>query len=137
MGHKHGADLVSGPDALQLDVQAAPGDGIECAERFVEQQYLRLEDQRPGDRRPLAHASGELTGPGLGEVGEADELEELLYPLIVDGPSGHVERDRDVGVDGGPGQQRVVLEGNAEALPVGHRQRAPASEGDRARCGLL
>ena len=74
------------------------------------------------------NASGELTGPGLGEVGEADELEEFLYPLVVDGLSGHMERDRDVGVDGGPGQQR---------RGPGRPRRGPAcwppSEGSRLR----
>ena len=66
-----------GPDALQLEVEPLAGHLVERAERLVEQQDLRLDHQRPGDRDPLAHAAGQLGRPGLLEALEADQLDQV------------------------------------------------------------
>ena len=53
---------------------------VQGAERLVEQQDLRVVDQRPGQGRPLGHAAGELVRVGVGEGLEADQAQELVRP---------------------------------------------------------
>ena len=45
------------PDALQLVLQTAARERVECAERFVEQQYARAVDETARDRHTLRHAA--------------------------------------------------------------------------------
>ena len=45
--HQHGA-MTRLPDAQQLLPQKLPGHSVERAERLVQQQHLRLLNQRPG-----------------------------------------------------------------------------------------
>ena len=52
------------PEAEQLRVEAFARQGVERAERLVQQQHLRLAHERAGDRRPLAHAARELARVG-------------------------------------------------------------------------
>ena len=49
--------------------------GVEVRERLVEQQHLRLDGERAGQRDPLLLAARELRRPALGVGGEADQLE--------------------------------------------------------------
>ena len=48
--------------------QALADFGIECTERFVQQQHLRLDGQRPRERRPLPLAAGKLRREPLAEA---------------------------------------------------------------------
>jgi len=59
MGHEQNRLLFAFPDSEQDFVHIDLGVGIERAERFVHQQYLRLDHQRPHQRRALAHAAGQ------------------------------------------------------------------------------
>ena len=69
---------VRAPEPQQLEVEPLAGQGVERAERLVEQQHPRLEGEGPGDRRPLAHPARQLDGSGIGHGGlEPDELEQL------------------------------------------------------------
>ena len=63
---------------------------VERAERLVEQQHLRLDGQRAGERHALALAARELRRVALAEVAEADELEQLLDLGLLLGPSGRL-----------------------------------------------
>jgi hypothetical protein len=47
-------------DALQLDLHLLAELEVERAERLVEQQDLRVVDDRAGERDPLALAAGQL-----------------------------------------------------------------------------
>ena len=87
-----------GPDALQLEVEPLAGHLVERAERLVEQQDLGLDDQRPGDGDPLAHAARQLRGPGVLEALEADQLDEV-GDRVVGAPrhAADLERQPDVG----------------------------------------
>ena len=69
------------PQLEQLVVEALARQGIERAERLVEQQDLRVADERARDRHALAHAARQLVRIRLGEVGDADELEQLARAL--------------------------------------------------------
>ena len=64
----HRADLVAHPAAQTL---------VEVAQRLVEQQHLRLADQRPGQRDPLLLAAGERRRRAVGEIGEADHVQRV------------------------------------------------------------
>ena len=93
-------DLVV--EAAQPRAQLLADAGVERAERLVEQQHLRLDGQRAGERHPLALAAGELARVALAEVAEADEVQQLLHAGL------------DLVL-------RALLDGQAEADVVGHR----------------
>ena len=52
---------------------------VEGAERLVEQQHVRLDRERPGQRHPLALAPGELRRIALGEPVELDQAQQLVH----------------------------------------------------------
>ena len=64
-------------DPLELDLHRLAQLEVERAERLVEQQHLRVHDERAGERDALLHAARELRRLGLLAAGEADELERL------------------------------------------------------------
>ena len=51
---------VRPPKPQHFILHPHPGEGIERAERFIEQQDLGMIDQRPGERDPLGHAAGKM-----------------------------------------------------------------------------
>ncbi len=69
-------DLVV--EAAQPGAQLLAHAGVERAERLVEQQHLRLDGERAGERHALALAAGELVRVALAEVREPDEVQQLL-----------------------------------------------------------
>ena len=69
-------------DPLELDLHRLAQLEVERAERLVEQQHLRLHDQRAGERHALLHAAGELRGLRLLAPGQAHELERLVGLLV-------------------------------------------------------
>ena len=114
--------------------------GVECAERLVEEEHLRLGRERAGQAHPLALAAGELGGIAMPEVLELDEVQELvdafgdlrLRPLAHLQPEGDVVAHRHV-LEG-----RVVLEDETDvALLRRHGGRVLAAEEDRALVGGL
>ena len=44
------------------------GEGVERAERFIEQEDFGMIDQRPGEGGALGHAAGEMMRIGVGET---------------------------------------------------------------------
>jgi hypothetical protein len=68
---------------------------VEGAERLVEQEHGRVEDQRPGERDPLALPAGELIDAAAAEPGQADALEHRVDPA------------RDVGARRAPTSQAI------------------------------
>ena len=57
MRHEQDRLLLALPDPQQHVVHIDLGMGIKCTERLVHQQYLRLDDQRPHQRRALTHST--------------------------------------------------------------------------------
>ena len=90
-GDQHGPPL-GGQVAHEV---AQPGDalGVEAVGRLVEDEHLGVADQRGGQLEALAHAQGEPTHLALGVTGQADQVEDLVGPLIVEaaGPSRHAQ----------------------------------------------
>ncbi|EPJ35721.1 putative Bacitracin transport ATP-binding protein BcrA [Streptomyces afghaniensis 772] len=88
-GQRHLAHQMGGDEdrtALRgecLHQVAHPEDalGVEAVDRLVEQQHLRVAEQRGGDAQPLSHAEGEALGPLPGHVLEAHDPEHLVHPF--------------------------------------------------------
>ena len=101
------------PESEQLQVEPLAGQGVERAERLVEQQHLRLEGQRPGQRDPLTGAARQLRRPGRrqGRV-ESDQDGQGRQPFCTlrRGPAGQLQRVGDVVGGGAPGQESRLLE---------------------------
>ena len=60
------------PQLLEDRPQLLARELVECAKRFVEQQKLRIVDQRAAERRALEHAAGKLPGMLVAETFEPD-----------------------------------------------------------------
>jgi len=81
------SDEESGRADLELDApdlvpEPRPDLGVEGGERFVEEQHLGLDRQRPGQRDPLLLAARELVRETVREGGEADQLQHLAGPAL-------------------------------------------------------
>ena len=81
VGDEHGGDVLLVVQAPQPGAQLGADGGVERAERLVEQQHLRLDGERPGERHPLALAAGELVRALLGPLGQADQRQQLVDAL--------------------------------------------------------
>ena len=126
------------------EVEVAGGDRIEAGGRLVEEDDLRIERQRAGERHALGHAAGKLGGKLVGVARrEADHLE-LGDGDLVHQPLGDVEmlahRELHVLAHGQRGEQRALLEEHAPAAldraPLASlgRVQVDAEHLDRARC---
>ena len=98
--------------------------GVEIGQRLVEQQRLRLDDQRAGERDALLLAAGQLAGIALRQRreprGGEDGVELLLDGRAVD--LAQLEPIDDVLGDRHVRPQRVALEDHRHVAPLG-RQR--------------
>ena len=91
--------------------------GVERAERLVEQQHLRVDGERAGQRHPLALAAGQLRRVAVLEPVEADDLEQLV-DLPGDlglGPLADRQAEGDVVAHRHVLERRVVLEDEPDA----------------------
>ena len=139
VGEHHGLDGVVGDDdrrpavrgevPAEVGAQAQPGAGVEGRQRLVEQQQLRREHQRPGERDPLGLPAGQLARPEPGVVGQADPVQPRRR-----GPAGGGAADplraqavRDVVQRGQVREEQVVLEDDADPAPL--RRRPDAGRG--------
>ena len=119
------------PDPAQLLVEAVARDLVERAERLVHQQDLRVADQRAGDRDALALAAGQLVRIGVGAVLQAHQFQQFVRraAALAAGAAADLQRQLDVLQRGAPGQQRRVLEHEADVAALARRLR----RGRRAR----
>ena len=63
--------------------------GVETVCRLIQDEYLRLAQERGREAQSLAHAERELTDTTIRRSGETDELEHLL-----DAPTRHAPGER-------------------------------------------
>ena len=78
-----GADLLLEP--LQLVAGAGPQLRVQVGQWLVEQEHVRLADQRPGQRHPLPLAAGQLPRLAVQQVADAEQLgrpARLALPLV-------------------------------------------------------
>ena len=109
------------PAQVDQEVEDLGLDGdVERRGRLVEQDDLRLQDQRPGDRDPLALAAGELVRVAVAEGGAEADLgqrrrDAIARPVQAMDAAGLAQDP----VDGVPGVQRAVrvLEHHLQLAP--------------------
>ncbi|MNM96869.1 hypothetical protein D3C81_1093620 [compost metagenome] len=124
-----GADLPV--DALQFGLQLLTQVLVQRRKRFVEQQQVRLEDQRTGDGDALLLATGKLARTLAAMLAEADHVEHVAHLAVAlfGLHPANLQREGDVVLDAHVREQRVALEDHAEValfrrdagdiLPVG------------------
>ena len=81
---QHGR-LMPRPEAEHQPVHGDPGQRVERAERFIEQQQAWLADQRPGQRRTLRLTAGQRGGPGGSAFGQPTSASAVRAPACGSG----------------------------------------------------
>ena len=112
--------LQTGKELLQLRADVGFRVSVQCGERLVEQQDIRVagERTREGDALPLP--AGEVARPRAFEMRDVEALEVLVGRVAA--------AVLDVLTDGHVRKERVVLKDEADASPVGRQDdAAPAS----------
>src|SRR5215218_6434229 len=147
LGDVHGLLLVVGDEDrrhVDLVVEAAEPRAqlladlcVERAERLVQQQDLRLDRKRPGERHPLALAARELRRVAVGEPLKVDELQQLDDPVgdvrlraLLDG-----QAEGDVLRHGHVLEGRVMLKAETDPAIL-HRRLRHVSAGDQDAAGV-
>ena len=106
---------------LQLDLHGVAQLGVECGERLVEQQHLRLADDGPRERHALPLAAGKLDGLARFHPAERHERHNVFHAL------GnfelrhflHAQAEADVFLDREMREKRVALKDLVHVAPVG------------------
>jgi hypothetical protein len=127
-------------EALELVAGAGAQLGVKVGERLVEQEHVRLADQRAGQRDPLALPAGELARLAGEQVVDAEQLDRpacLALLLGLAEPLGP-EREDDVLHDALVRVQGVALEDHGDlARPRGQLVDDPPPDEHLALGGLL
>jgi hypothetical protein len=110
MRHEHDRRLVGPPQPQHELVRLDPGERVEGAERLVQEQQLRLTDERAGQRDALTLPARERPRPRFGAIPQADLIQDGLHPLRSRCALGVAEAERDVGAYVPPREQARVLE---------------------------
>ena len=76
-------------DALDLDLHLLAQVLVERAERLVEQQDIRIEDEPARQRHALLLAAGQFARVAIGEAGEADESRAFSWRAASISPPGN------------------------------------------------
>ena len=137
VGDQH-RDALEAVQVLGQLLAQGLGDGhVERRERLVEQQHARIGRQRPGHRHPLRLPAGQLAGTPLGEVADAEPVEQVPGPTAgLAAP--HATRagtEGDVLQGAEVGEERVLLVHQAD-LALVRGQRVPRAAVDADRPGV-
>ena len=136
--HEEAGDAELAVEAVEPVAELLADAGVQCSERFVQQQDLGPRRQGSGKRHPLALAARELIRVSVGEGRQPHQFQQLVDPLtlcrLVDAADRKAEGD--VPAHGHVAEQGVVLEDESEAaiLDAGVRQllsRDPHASGVR------
>ena len=147
VGHGHRLGLVMGDvDGGDADapLQVADEDphllaqlGVEIGERLVEQQDLRLDHQRAGQRDALLLAAGKLARIALGHSRASCTISSTSAMRVAISASAHLahlQPEGEVLLHGHMREQGVVLEHHADVALLGrHVDDIRAVEADRCR----
>ena len=99
------------PDAQDLILHTHTGESIQCAERLVQQQDLRLVDQGANEGHTLCHTAGKLTGVIILELLQTDDIDHALHLILIALELAlHFQREADVLLHSQPGEQGGLLE---------------------------
>ena len=87
VGDADGGDLGARPHFHQHFLQLPARQRVEHAEGLVEQQQLRRQRERAREADPLLHAVGQVGGPLVHRVAEADAVEVVVDDVAALGPA--------------------------------------------------
>ncbi|GHJ24602.1 hypothetical protein TPA0909_62160 [Streptomyces albus] len=132
LAHQVAGDEDSAPFTRQTPHQVAdPQDalGVEPVDGLVEEQHLRVAEQRRRDAEPLAHAEGEALGALLGDVLESDDAEHFVHPAGRD--AGQLGQGEQMVAGAAPAVHGLGVEQGAD-LPggVGQAPEGVPADGD-------
>ena len=130
-------DLALG--VLQLELHLLPELEVQRAERLVEEQYVRLVDDRPGQCHALPLPAGKLGWLAVIQTGQPHHVERALRPRAPLGLGDALDPQAvlDVLPDRHVREQRVVLEDGIDVTRVWrHPGDLTAAELDYAGVGL-
>ena len=125
MGHEHEGDAHLLLQLTQLYLHLLSQLLVERPQRFVQEQHLRLLDERSRQRDPLPLASGQLACPALPVSGQPYQLQHFLDALreLPLREPGLAHAERDVGRDIQMREYRVALEHHVHRAVVGRNER--------------
>ena len=135
VGDEEDGDAEAALQELQLDAHLLAQLGVEVAERLVEQQQIRLVDERAAEREALLLAAAEQRGrprsparpvrPGRARARPSSRMRRAVV-------AAQLERVGDVLEHGHVRPDRVRLEDHAEVALVGRHERRRRRRGDDA-----
>ena len=102
VGHQQGGEAQLPEEIEQLGAHLRARVGVEGGERLVEEQHGRVARHGPGQAHALALAARQAPRPRVGQVGDAEPLQQLVGPRATG--EGHVLAHGHVR------EQRVLLE---------------------------
>ena len=120
MGHIDGRVAVLIVQAAHFEAHFLAQIGVEIRQRLVEQQRLRLHDQRAGERHPLLLAAREFARIALGKLAEANRREKIRHAPL-DRAALHLAKAQAIGDVFGDRHmrpQRVALEDHRHVAPL-------------------
>ena len=134
VGDEQHGDAEPPLEDLHLDAHLLAELGVEVAERLVEEQDVRLVDQRPAEREPLHLPAAQERGRPRLVPGEPDQVEHPGHLVLDDGALGpaQLERVRNVGEDRHVRPDRVGLKDHAEVALVGGDEESAGRRGDES-----
>ena len=123
VGDEEDGDAEPSEEVVELRPDIGLGVGVECGERLVEQQHVRVARERARERDPLAFSAGEIRWPGSFQMPDREPVEVLVGRVAL--------RVFDVLADGQMREEGVVLEDETDTAPVrGERDSlAPSNQG--------
>src|SRR6516162_6848877 len=110
---KHGGATVF-PEAQHLILHTHPGKSIKRAERLVEQENLRVVNERSGKSNALGHAPGEMVRVSVAKCFQPHESHQFVH--LISFLTQHPTRDKtglDVAANAKPGKQIWILKNQA------------------------
>ena len=130
-GEEHGPALAG--ELLEQRPDPEDALGVEAVGRLVEDDRLRVPEQRGGDPEPLAHAEREAAGALARHAGEPDQVDHLVDARAADAVG--LRHRQQVVVGRPPGVDRARLEHRPDLV---HRRPelavGPAVDADARRC---
>ncbi len=117
VGDQHDGLAIAFPDLFDLVLQGRSRERVQRAERFVEQQHLRIHRECSRNRNSLPHSTGEFVWALVSRRREVDHRDVFLnvFTAFFIRPVREelIDSQRDVVEDVQPRQQRIVLKHDA------------------------
>ena len=119
MGDEDDGLVQLAPQIKQIVIEPKARDLVERRERLVQQENIRVGDERARQRDPHLHTAGQFTGVCIGKFGKTDLRQRLLDAAV--GFSRRrvrkFQRQANVVAHACPRHQRRLLKHKADGMP--------------------